>query len=162
MAFFSTRVNDFANKDDNLLVKPLQWGVMTTRAIASHDSKWFDNFVADIWTIRGACREYPGLPWAEDAAPGNGEQIIMAGICAGCPILLKCAEFAVYSREKRGVEGGFYAGVWIPWRNESDGGMSSANRDLKARSRTILRRLVREAHRAEQQRLSAIAANDED
>ena len=41
------------------------------------------------------------------------ELIAMHHICNQCPVRVPCARYALYSQ--RGIEGGFWAGVWLPW-----------------------------------------------
>lgn len=40
----------------------------------------------------------------------------MAVVCAACPVIKECAAWAVTS----GVDGGFYAGYWIPWSSQAE------------------------------------------
>lgn len=60
------------------------------------------------WT--GAlCTKRPDLPWTPDVTPEPGEQAQMAAVCADCPVLIRCAQLALKQ------DGGFYAGIWMPW-----------------------------------------------
>lgn len=62
----------------------------------------------------------------------------MSAICSGCPVLVRCARHAV-----EGKNGGFYAGVWLPWWNSSaDGARNSRERH---RAMETLRSIVRRA-----------------
>jgi hypothetical protein len=108
----------------------------------AESKKWFENYVDDIWKRRSLCNRRPELPWTADFSPSVGERSVMAAICMTCPVLKDCADYAHNSHGGAGVEGGFYAGVYIPWKSET-GGLSRENRAVRADSRTTLRRLIR-------------------
>ena len=55
----------------------------------------------------------------------------MASVCEGCPVFAQCALYALKA------DGGFYAGVWLPWKH------STGNSQLlRTRARKALRRRV--------------------
>lgn len=98
------------------------------------------------WDEYAQCKNHPSLPWVgkrrpeteRDVAPNDQECTAMAAVCSLCPIRMRCAEFALTGgRNNRGVDGGFYAGVWIPWpadyghRKRTDRSLD-ARRDLRA------------------------------
>lgn len=106
-------------------------------------AKWFSDFVSDTWKTEGSCGGSNfSLPWASDTHPSPQVCATMAAICEHCPVRFSCAEYALSSHGGAGASGGFYAGVFIPWVNES-GSMSIDSRAIKAHSRTVLRRLLR-------------------
>jgi WhiB family redox-sensing transcriptional regulator len=62
------------------------------------------------WQLRGACR---GLdadlffhPEGERGPRRAGREAAAKAVCAGCPVLLRCREAALLSREPYGVWGG--------------------------------------------------------
>jgi hypothetical protein len=65
--------------------------------------------------------------------------VAMADICEECPVRLHCANYAVNTNNGRGVDGGFYAGHWIPWKNH---GESEDTRYIRYKSRRNLRNLI--------------------
>lgn len=80
------------------------------------------------WVAEAPCGWRLDLPWVSDSRPTDIEQTIMASLCAECPVRLRCAAYAVHSNNNRGVDGGFYAGIWIPWAYSSDTVAVRANR----------------------------------
>lgn len=56
----------------------------------------------------------------------------MQTICGNCPVRQRCANYAVSSNGGRGVDGGFYAGLWLPWKTHGESAdirlMRSTNR----------------------------------
>ena len=69
-----------------------------------------------LWRQRAACKGLSGMPWTADVTPKESEQAAMRSVCDNCPVLLECALHAHERRE----EGGFWAGVWLPWRTGAD------------------------------------------
>ena len=57
------------------------------------------------------CCEAQHLPWTDDYEPTKQALDEMSSICAECPLLMSCAEFALTQ-----PVAGFYAGVWLPWK----------------------------------------------
>lgn len=58
-------------------------------------------------------------------------------ICSTCPVVVKCAAFGAAGR---GVDGGFFAGVWLPWSSASADSRqirSMVRRQLKMLSKTV-------------------------
>ena len=65
----------------------------------------------------------------------------MATVCLECPVLSQCAAYALKGHNGNGVDGGFYAGVYIPWPTY----YRHAQRDMSRRSaRHALRRHIAE------------------
>lgn len=85
-------------------------------------TQWFRHHDPDTtaWDTRAACKHpiLRGLPWTPDEKPGDAQLEQMQRVCREeCPVLRGCAAFALKSGAgEQGVEGGFYAGIWIPWR----------------------------------------------
>lgn len=40
----------------------------------------------------------------------------MKAVCADCPMFAQCASFGASGS---GVDGGFFAGMWLPWSSQS-------------------------------------------
>jgi hypothetical protein len=77
---------------------------MTGRRRSTRDSVVLDG----QWIAAGACLPHTDLPWAlnaEDATDTERRQ--MAEICAGCPVLSECDDYADAAR----VTAGFWAGM---------------------------------------------------
>lgn len=53
----------------------------------------------------------------EDRAPTDEQTAIMTAICDSCPVIMLCAKYALSANYKHGVDGGFYAGVYMPWKS---------------------------------------------
>lgn len=86
------------------------------REFAIKSCRWYlDHVLNQSWTERAACVFHVDLPWTGDHRPPEAHRAAMAAVCAGCPVLTKCAAYALEGYNGRGVEGGFYAGVWVPW-----------------------------------------------
>lgn len=65
--------------------------------------------------LRGAlCRIESGECWTADVTPSDAMMTRMRAVCDRCPVKIACAEYAL--NPDLPVPGGFYAGVWIPWR----------------------------------------------
>ena len=111
-------------------------------------SRWFlRHFLLQPWTEHALCIRHPRLPWTgvvagdRDASPTDEQFLTMARVCADCPVLNACAEYALIGHNGNGVDGGFYAGVWIPWPTY----YRHAQRDQsRRRARHALRRHVHE------------------
>lgn len=79
-------------------------------------SRWYLPQLLDRpWAKRAACIRHPRLPWTKDRQPTQDDRLAMAQICGECPVLEQCAAYALTGDNGDGVDGGFYAGVWIPW-----------------------------------------------
>lgn len=63
----------------------------------------------------------------------------MGLICGECEVITMCARYALNGNKGRGVDGGFYAGVWLPWVLASD---TASAKSMRARSRRQLRSLL--------------------
>lgn len=61
------------------------------------------------------CCEAQHLPWTDDYRPAQSALDEMSAICAECPLLTPCARFALTE-----PVGGFYAGVWLPWKTQRE------------------------------------------
>jgi hypothetical protein len=69
------------------------------------------------WTEMAACVKHPALPWVADIQPAATTYTQMADICVGCPVFRDCTAYALHGNNGAGADGGFYAGVYIPWQN---------------------------------------------
>ena len=59
------------------------------------------------WMQQAACADSPELPWIEEHKQTRGyPRRVMAGICAQCPVLTECDQYASTST----VQAGFWAG----------------------------------------------------
>jgi hypothetical protein len=85
---------------------------------------------------KGLCRNHPELPWTADSMPAGHDLDAMSDICRGCPVRASCAAYAVHSNNDRGIDGGFYAGYWLPWLTYQD---SAENKRIRQRSKMWLR-----------------------
>lgn len=89
------------------------------RGFAFKSCRWYpDRLLIQSWTERAACVIHVDLPWTSDHRPSEARRTAMAAVCAQCPVLTKCAAYALKGHNGRGVEGGFYAGVWVPWPSD--------------------------------------------
>ena len=61
------------------------------------------------------CCKAQHLPWTSDHAPTQPAFDEMSSICSECPLLLACARYALTE-----AAGGFYAGVWLPWKTQRE------------------------------------------
>lgn len=68
---------------------------------------------SDYWDEKAQCARRRDLPWAGDYAPPAGQLAEMEAICVGCPVQRECASSGL-----DGANGGFYAGIWLPWPTE--------------------------------------------
>lgn len=82
------------------------------------------------------CTGYRELPWTDDAEPDAADIRAMQSICAECPVLARCANYAI-----TGGDGGFYAGIWVPWSKT----MSEPLMATRRNARTALRHIARRA-----------------
>jgi Transcription factor WhiB len=97
-------------------------------------SQWFQRSMEDRpWISNAICSEYKHLPWISDIRPTPGEANAMRAVCQECPVARQCARYAL------NTAGGFYAGVWLPWRTATE---SSDVALMRRISRTQLRRLA--------------------
>jgi len=105
-------------------------------------SSWLKNnaMLNGDWTTEGKCGEHEHLPWCEDQKPDHSERVLMEEICDQCPVILKCADYALHSGNGRGVDGGFHAGVWIPWPSPGEGKSTTLAR---TQARRQLRRILK-------------------
>ena len=67
------------------------------------------------WDMDANCAGRHDLPWTSEEIPPMDSMVEMGIICRGCTVLVDCARYALTSSNGNGVEGGFYAGVWVPW-----------------------------------------------
>ena len=77
------------------------------------------------------CAGREDLPWTDDVAPTESDARLMSEVCAQCPVLAGCANWALTKSE-----GGFYAGIWLPWSRTTSETLIAARRT----ARTALRR----------------------
>lgn len=92
---------------------------------------WTRNSIPN-WYRRAECAWHLTLPWVDERTPGEEQLTLMANVCAQCPVLVQCA---IYATRDRDVAGGFYAGVWIPWRAANRAGQTSHRRARRALKR---------------------------
>jgi len=85
------------------------------------------------WMEDAECRRHPQLPWTDDLMPDMASHHFMSSICSACPVIVECSRHALDN-----AEGGFFAGVWLPW---SDGGKK--NRKVRFRARSALKTKVK-------------------
>ena len=85
------------------------------------------------WMADAACRWHVDLPWTDDLMPDMELHQTMNMICASCPVILQCSRHALDE-----AQGGFFAGVWLPW---NDGG--AKNRRVRFRARSALNSRVK-------------------
>ena len=83
----------------------------------------YDDVVTSNRWDDAKCCKAQHLPWTDDYAPAQQALDEMSSICAECPLLLSCAEFALTE-----AVGGFYAGVWLPWKTQREAGHRRAAR----------------------------------
>lgn len=81
----------------------------------SKDATVYDDVVASNRWDDAKCCKAQHLPWTDDYKPAQGALDEMASICAECPLLMPCAHFALTE-----PVGGFYAGVWLPWKTQRE------------------------------------------
>lgn len=91
------------------------------------------------WVGNATCGRRQDLPWTPDSRPSTLDQEAMAAICDECPVIKKCAHHALHAQNGRLVEGGFYAGVWLPWPYSSE---SDDTRWLRDKGRRQLKNLL--------------------
>lgn len=79
-------------------------------------SQWFRHNEERPWVRDARCGGRHDLPWDANHVPAQAQIEQMAAVCAQCPVIASCAAYAL------STAGGFYAGVWLPWRtsNETD------------------------------------------
>lgn len=74
-------------------------GSRTRAAAAPPDSSWMS---------QGACADRGDLAWLADADTlPTRQRLVMAAVCAGCPVLTDCARYAT----EQEMTGGFWAGI---------------------------------------------------
>lgn len=83
------------------------------------------------------CTAHPRLPWTSDITPTRSEIGAMAAVCTDCPVLMDCARHALTE-----ANGGFYAGIWMPWDKSSSVTLLLTRRQARNALRDRLRRLV--------------------
>jgi hypothetical protein len=114
-------------------------------------SGWFRQHGIDDrpWVRSARCGGHKDLPWISDTAPTPVETLRMAAICNDCPVILQCAGYGLEA------PGGFYAGVWIPWRQA--GNEPSGTRELRMWGRRQLRRITQAERAADEPRIATRA-----
>jgi hypothetical protein len=102
-------------------------------------SQWMRNAgtVGQAWASRAVCTAHQDLPWTSDFLPGFDDAEQMRVVCEGCPVIAKCADYGLKAH------GGFYAGVWVPWKDHADSSDNTGR--LRSRARDHLRRVVKRA-----------------
>ena len=86
-----------------------------SRALShSTQARWaLSKPLMDRWRRRALCRNRFDLPWTPNVIPSDEQLSTMSKICHQCPVIANCAKYALTPL----IDGGFYAGVWIPWRS---------------------------------------------
>lgn len=86
-----------------------------------------------------ACRDeqWAKLPWTVEDRPREHE-LLMRDVCLGCRVRFDCAEYALDRNAP--AQGGFYAGMWIPWKHRKP---ERSGFDWLS-ARTVLRRLAKD------------------
>lgn len=75
---------------------------------------WFLAEPLDLgWRSLALCRERQDLPWTPDVLPDAVSLWEMRALCESCPVRGRCADYGLTQ------PGGFYAGVWTPWKDGS-------------------------------------------
>lgn len=98
-------------------------------------SQWFTDDIFDrLWVADADCGAHQDLPWIADIRPSIDQMAEMASICSQCPVIAQCAAYGLTTA------GGFYAGVWLPWRPPSS--ESADLRLIRARARRELTRIL--------------------
>lgn len=86
------------------------------------------------------CKDQSDLPWTGDARPTVDEMNAMGLVCSMCALRTPCARLAMTGGNfGKPVEGGFYAGYWLPWPSS---GESGDVRLMRRVNRSALRRLA--------------------
>lgn len=67
------------------------------------------------WMEDAQCQYHRDLPWTHDLMPDEYSVQIMSDVCASCPVILQCSRHALAE-----AQGGFFAGVWLPWSNHGE------------------------------------------
>lgn len=98
-------------------------------------SNWFTDKTNRRWALDARCAEHCELPWTRDGRPDLDQYQAMRAVCSQCPVIGQCAAYGLTTA------GGFYAGVWIPWKNATETSQTKHERD---HGRTLLRRLARQ------------------
>lgn len=65
--------------------------------------------------------------------PGQLDLNQMNLICSECPVRTACAKDALQCNNGSGVDGGFYAGVWVPWKSDTESDRARYNRTTARR-----------------------------
>ncbi len=86
------------------------------------------------WYRDAECAWHLTLPWVDEKTPTPEQQQTMAEVCAQCPVLALCANHAARSRD---IAGGFYAGVWIPWKAANRAGQMGHRKARRALKRKL-------------------------
>jgi hypothetical protein len=106
-------------------------------------SQWFKQggVFLEGWEDLANCRGRHDLPWTPNFRPSFEDQRAMADVCSDCPVMAKCAQRGL------GAVGGFYAGVWIPWKTLTPD--TDDTRAIRIHGRRKLKVLADESERCE-------------
>lgn len=99
----------------------------------SKDTPVYDGVMSSNRWDDAKCCKSQHLPWTDDNEPTKQAFREMSAICAECPLLIACARYALTE-----ASGGFYAGVWLPWKTQR----ATAHRRV-ARHRLRARALIK-------------------
>lgn len=62
------------------------------------------------WMQDAECQHHQDLPWTDDLMPDEHSFRMMSDVCSSCPVIIQCSRHALAE-----AQGGFFAGVWLPW-----------------------------------------------
>lgn len=104
-------------------------------------SQWFtrQGGLPGDWVRNARCSKSLHLPWMGalpfDGQPDPLQRVQMVQICADCPVRIECADHALKQ------PGGFYAGIWLPWRRQASS-ESKEQRKVRLLARSDLKRIA--------------------
>lgn len=96
----------------------------------THDLDWMDD---------AACGDDQSLPWTSDLPPDPETIDEMAVICSHCPVADPCGRRGLADQ----LDGGMYAGIWVPMRPRSRGPSTARGTRRWNSARVELRRALR-------------------
>lgn len=105
---------------------------------AKHSSatRWHLDEPLDLdWRSKALCRRRQDLPWTPDVEPEWPAIMEMRALCSRCLVASACASFGLTQ------PGGFYAGVWTPWKDGTSVAGEGDERGARFTARTSLRKV---------------------
>lgn len=97
-------------------------------------SQWFRQSIVPMAGLDAHCKAHQELPWTGDYLPGFDDAEAMRQVCSDCPVINACAAYGLTAA------GGFYAGEWVPWKDNADSSDNVSR--LRSRARNNLRRIA--------------------